>query len=115
MPYDENLAQRLRQTLAVYPNVTEKKMFGGLSFMLGDHMCCGAVNEDLVVRVGPEQYEQALSQPHARNMDFTGRPMRGMVFVGPGGCATDETLSEWVRMGVSFASSLPPKTRKSKG
>ena len=109
MPYDEKLAERIRRGLAEYANVTEKKMFGGLSFMLGGHMCCGVLQDDLVLRVGPDGYEGALAEPHARPMDFTGRPMKGMVYVGPDGYKTDEALSKWVIRAASFASSLPSK------
>ena len=84
-------------------------MFGGLSFMLRGNMCCGIVNCDLVVRVGPDGYEDALEQPHARVMDFTGRPLRGMVYVAPAGYETDEALAEWTGRGLGYARSLPAK------
>ena len=79
MSYDEKLARRIRKTLAATNDVVEKKMFGGLAFLLHGHMFCGIINEDLMVRVGPQQYEAALSQRHARPMDFTGRPLNGYV------------------------------------
>ncbi len=109
MPYDQQLAQRVRRALADRPAVVEKKMFGGITFMLAGNMCCGVLNQDLMVRVRPDQYDEALAQPHARPMDFTGRPMKGMVYVGPEGHRRDEHLKEWVLRGVDFASSLPPK------
>ena len=84
-------------------------MFGGISFMLGGNMCCGVMGNDLVVRVGPERHEEALAKPHARPMDFTGRPLRGLVYVGPVAHQADDTLREWVKRGVDFAESLPPK------
>jgi len=84
-------------------------MFGGLAFMVNGHMCCGIVREDLVVRVGADTHEQALSQPHARAMDFTGRPMKGFVYVGPAGYRTTTSLRKWVRSGIRFVLSLPPK------
>lgn len=84
-------------------------MFGGLAFMVNGHMCCGIVGENLVVRVGAEAYERALSQPHARAMDFTGRPMKGFVYVGPSGYRTAADLRKWVRKGLRFVSSLPAK------
>ena len=74
--------------------------------MLGGSMCCGVVRDDLVVRVGPDSYEDALAEPHARPMDFTGHPLRGMVYVEPEGCRTDKALASWVRRGVDFAASL---------
>lgn len=85
-------------------------MFGGIAFMLHGKMCCGVVKDDLVVRVGPEQYEKALSQPHARPMDFTGRPLRGFVFVDPTGYKTDKPLAKWVEQAVEFAMTLPRKS-----
>ena len=109
MAYNEKLADRIRNVLARHEGLTEKKMFGGISFMLRGNMCCGVVREDLVVRVGPEQYEEALAEPHARPMDFTGRPLKGMIYVGPGGYRSDEALVKWVRRGVDLAASLPSK------
>ena len=84
MAYDERLAQRVREELADRPGYAEKKMFGGLCFLLRGNMCCGVGKDGLMVRVGPEQYESALADDHARQMDFTGRPMKGFVFVHPG-------------------------------
>ena len=110
MAYNENLADRIREALAHRKELMEKKMFGGLTFMLGGNMCCGIVNDDLVVRVDPDSYEKALARPHTRPMDFTGRPLKGMVYVGPGGYMTDEELKYWLDQALSFAHSLPPKT-----
>jgi len=109
MAYDEDMAYRIRAVLAGQEGVTERKMFGGLAFMVNGHMCCGLTKGDLMVRVGPEQHEEALAQPHAREMDFTGRPMRGMVSVDPAGYETDEALQAWVDRGLAFVTSLPPK------
>ena len=109
MAYDGELAERVRKALAGREGFTERKMFGGISFMLRGNMCCGVEKDQLMVRVGPERYEEALARPHARPMDFTGRPMRGMVYVGPGGCDSDEALAAWVKRGADFAASLPPK------
>ena len=109
MAYDEELAERIRRALAGRQGVSEKKMFGGIAFMLRGNMCCGIVRDDLMVRVGPERYEEALARPHARPMDFTGRPMRGMVYVTPEGCRTDEALKRWVEQGLNFAATLPAK------
>jgi hypothetical protein len=104
MSYDEQLAARIRRCLAGRRDVVEKKMFGGLCFMVGGAMCCGLTKTDFMVRVGPERYEDALAQPHARPMDFTGRPLKGMVYVGPEGTRTDVALARWVRRGLEFLS-----------
>lgn len=106
MAFDEGLAERVRGALAGVEGVTEKKMFGGLTFMLGGKMCCGVVGERLMVRVGPDAYDDALAEPFAAPMDFTGRPLRGIVYVDGDGFREDETLSRWVGRGVEFVSSL---------
>jgi TfoX/Sxy family transcriptional regulator of competence genes len=107
--YDESLAARVRAALSELEGMTEKKMFGGIAFMLDGNMCCGVVKDELMLRLGEERGSRALEQPHARPMDFTGRPMKGFVFVSPEGIATDDALRKWVRQAVDFASSLPPK------
>ena len=112
MAYDEMLAASVRAALADQPGVSEQRMFGGLSFLLNGNMCCGVVGGTLMVRVGPDAYEAALATPHAREMDFTGRPLRGMVYVAPDGVHTDSALAAWVRRGTAFAASLPPKKPK---
>jgi TfoX/Sxy family transcriptional regulator of competence genes len=109
MPYDDGLAQRIREVLDEQPRVSEKQMFGGLAFLIGGNMCAGVVADELMVRVGPDQYEEALARPHAREMDFTGRPMRGLVYVAAEGFESDDDLHEWIARGVRFASSLPVK------
>jgi TfoX/Sxy family transcriptional regulator of competence genes len=109
MAYDEGLAQRIREHLDDRFDVTEKKMFGGVAFMLGGNMCCGVVADELMVRVGRDAYQDSLALPHAREMDFTGRPMRGMIYVGIEGIDADEDLAAWVDRGVGFASSLSAK------
>ena len=110
MAYDEALAARVRAILESRADYAEKKMFGGLCFLLGGHMCCGVTGSELMVRVGPDAYDDALAQPHARVMDFTGKPLRGMVYVADDGIASDAGLGEWVGRGVAFAGSLPPKS-----
>ena len=84
-------------------------MFGGLAFLVNGNMAVGVVGDELMVRVGPDRYEEALRAPHARPMDFTKRPMRGFVFVGPAGFEEDEDLRHWIERGVRFAASLPRK------
>lgn len=105
MVFDERLAGRMRKALGRRKGVTEKKMFGGLAFLLDGKMFCGIVKNDMIVRVGPDRYEEALARPHARPMDFTGRPMKGFVFVGPAGLESDETLAEWLEMGLKYVRS----------
>ncbi|MDH3419495.1 MAG: TfoX/Sxy family protein [Gammaproteobacteria bacterium] len=109
MAYDEGVAERLREFYSDTPDVVEKKMFGGLAFMVGGHMSCGVVNDTLMVRVGPDLYANALSRPHAREMDFTGKSLQGFVYVDPAGFESDEALASWVDLSVSFVASLPPK------
>ena len=109
MAYDEGVAQRVREVLLDVPGVVEKRMFGGLAFMVGGNMFCGVVGGELMVRVGPEAHEEALALPHARIMDFTGRPSKGMIYVGEQGLIADEDLAGWVKRGLTYARSLPPK------
>lgn len=109
MAYDEGLAHRIREILNDQPGLVEKKMFGGVGFMLHGNMACGVNKEHLVVRVGPQQYESALARPSAKPFDITGRPMTGWVMVGPDGYESDEVLKNWVQQGVDFALSLSPK------
>ncbi len=84
-------------------------MFGGLAFMLWGNMCCGVVGKELVIRVGPDDYGAALSEPHAREMDFTGKPLKGFVYIGREGVASDDELRQWVGRALRFARSLPRK------
>ena len=109
VPYDEDLAARLHEQLADRSDVSERKMFGGLAMMVAGNMAVGIIGDELMVRVGPESYEDALDQPHARIMDFTGRPMKGFVSVAREGIAADADLRSWVDRGVAYAASLPPK------
>ncbi len=109
MAYNENLTHRINKLLADQPALVEKKMFGGIGFLLQGNMACGVNKDDLIVRVGPEGYEQAVIRPHVRPFDMTGRPMKGWILVGPAGYSSHEDLSAWVEQGVSFALSLPAK------
>ena len=109
MAYDEGVAQRIRQAMQDYPGVTEKKMFGGIAFMVNGNMCSGVVKSELMLRVGPDGYEDARKQPHAREMDFTGKPMKGFVFVGEAGFASDSDLQAWINRAYSFVKALPTK------
>lgn len=112
MAYDEDLAARTRECLAeLTPDVVEKKMFGGLAFMVATNMACGITGPDLMVRVGPDGYAQALARG-AREMDVTGRTMRGFVVVPGEELADPEVLDSWVREGARFARALPRKQPK---
>ncbi len=107
--YDEQLAERVRDALSGREAISERKMFGGIAFMLAGNMAVGVTNDDLMVRLGAEDVEAALAEPHVRPMDFTGKPLKGFVFVSPEATATDEGLAGWVDAGADFAASLPPK------
>lgn len=106
MSYDQTVAQRVRDVFADGPSVDEKAMFGGLAFMLDGKMCCGIIESDLVLRIGPEQAETALSRAHVRPMDFTGKPMKGYVYVAPAGYRDRRSLESWINMAVQFVSTL---------
>ena len=112
MAFDEGLAQRLREALENYEGIAEKKMFGGIAFMSREYMFLGIVGEVLMARVGADNYENTLSRPHVRVMDFTGKPMKGYVFVDPPGFESDADLSDWVQVCHRFVQSLPPKKPK---
>jgi TfoX/Sxy family transcriptional regulator of competence genes len=112
MAYDETLAQRIREAVGPRPDVAERKMFGGLCFMTGGNMFAGVVKDELLVRIDKADHEAWLLKPGARPMDFTGRTMTGMLFVGAPGFETDASLASWVRQAYDFASSLPAKQAK---
>jgi len=109
MAYDERLADRVRAVLPPAGTVTERHMFGGLAFMLDGHMFCGVVKDSLMIRLGSDGAQHALSRQHVRPMDFTGRPSKGMVFVDPEGFK-GAALRHWVDAAAAFASTLPPKS-----
>lgn len=109
MAYDEGVAERLRERLAGRLDVTEKKMFGGLAFMVRGHMLVGIIGESLMVRVGPDEYAAAQKRPFAREMDFTGKPMKGYVYVDPAGFESDEDFTRWVELCLRFNAALPAK------
>ncbi len=109
MAFDERVAARLRAELGTLPGLTEKKMFGGIAFLIRGNMACGVNGDNLIVRVGAAQYEASLMQPGARVFDFSGRPMSGWVMVAPAGYAAAEDLARWVKLGVTFAGALPVK------
>ena len=109
MPYNEQLAERIRKTLKNHKGIFERKMFGGICFMKNGNMACGIERDRLMVRVGPQKYETCLKMPHARVMDFTGRPLKGFIFVSEEGYKTPASLRKWVGLGVKFTQSLPAK------
>ena len=109
MAYDEALADRVRTFLAERPGVVEKKMFGGLGFLVQGNMACGVHKDMLVVRVGPEHYEESMQLPYTRPFDMTGRAMKGWIMVTAEGMASEADFRDWVKQGVEFALSLPPK------
>ena len=109
MAYDEGLAHRVGEVLAARADIIEKKMFGGVGYLLDGNMACGVHGDRLIVRVGPERYAHAQAQPHTREFDLTGRPMKGWITVGPEGYESAEELAAWVEQGLDFAGSLPPK------
>ncbi|MBS1867801.1 MAG: TfoX/Sxy family protein [Acidobacteria bacterium] len=109
MAFDVKLAERVRKLVAGAHRFDEKRMFGGLAFMVNGHMCCGVLKDDLVLRVGPQEHEKLKHHPHARPMDFTGRPLRGFLYVGPAGLRSARDLRVWVQRSLQFVDSLPPK------
>jgi TfoX/Sxy family transcriptional regulator of competence genes len=109
MAYDEELADRVRAAVATRDDVNEKPMFGGLCLLAHGNMFAGVMSDRLMFRVGPERYDEALERPHARLMDFSGRPMRGYVYVDPPGFADEAQLREWVELSLAFADTLPAK------
>ena len=110
--YDEALADRIRDALAGRAGVTERKMFGGIAFMLEGKMAVGVTGEELMVRLDPADVERALAEDGVRRMDFTGKPLKGFVYVAPDRIASGEDLAEWVDAGADFAASLPAKQKK---
>jgi TfoX/Sxy family transcriptional regulator of competence genes len=109
MSYDEGLAQRLRESLTDVPELSEKKMFGGLAFLVAGNMCVGVIGDELVARVGPDAFPAAVERTGARAFDFSGRPMKGWVMVRPEGFEDDGDLGDWVGRSLTFARSLPPR------
>jgi TfoX/Sxy family transcriptional regulator of competence genes len=112
MGFDEKLADRVRRLLKGKRGLSERKMFGGLAFMLRGKMCCGVLTDDLVARIGPDDYEKALKELYVRPMDFTGRAMRGYVYVGRDGTKTDRALKNWLDRSSGFVSRLVGKNRR---
>lgn len=114
MACDERLVERVRVALKGMRDTGERRMFGGVCFTLNGNMTLGVVKDELMVRVGPDRYRDALKRRHARPMDFTGKPMKGYVFVAAPGIKTTSGLTAWTRMGVDYVRTLPRKARKQK-
>jgi TfoX/Sxy family transcriptional regulator of competence genes len=109
MAFDEMLAARIRDLLSGTEGLAEKRMFGGVAFLLNGNMCCGVHGDDVILRIDPESAEDALREPHVRIFDMTGRPMKGWLLVGSDAVASDEQLRSWISKGVAFAGSLAAK------
>jgi hypothetical protein len=109
MAYDLKTAERVRRILSSRSDVVEKRMVGGLSFVVGGSMCCGVTGSALMVRVGAEARDRVLAQKHVRPMEFGGRPLAGFVLIDPEGFRTDAALAAWVQRGIDFVSKLPAK------
>jgi len=115
LSYDPEAAERVRQQLSGRDDVVEKRMVGGLSFLVNGNMCCGITGIALMVRVGTEGREQALREPHVRPMQFAGRDLYGFICVEPAGFAADDALARWVQRGLDFVAGLPVKPVRTRG
>jgi len=109
MAYDATLAKRIQAALSGVPGLAEKKMFGGVGYLIYGNMACGVHGDDLIVRLGLERYQQGLAQPNTRVFDMTGRPMHGWIIVTPAGISSEADLKHWITQGVKFAQTLPAK------
>ena len=109
MAFDETLAGRIRDALARQRGVQEKKMFGGVGFLLNGNMLVGVWKNSLIVRLGEDDHEAALSEPHVREFDITGRPMKGWILVEAEGVAEVEEVTAWIKRATKFVKTLPAK------
>ncbi|NIP39606.1 MAG: TfoX/Sxy family protein [Candidatus Dadabacteria bacterium] len=109
MAYNQNLTERIESVLSTKPGITQKKMFGGLCFLLNGNMLCGIRGDKLMARVGPYNYDYALKQKYATEMDFTGKPLKGMIYVLPKGIKRKESLKKWIDMCIEFVGGRPKK------
>jgi TfoX/Sxy family transcriptional regulator of competence genes len=114
MAYDLLLQRRIQRAVTDREDISEKQMFGGVAFLLDGKMFCGIVKDDLMVRVGPERHEKALGEPNVRPMDFSGRPMKGYVYVGPAGSKTEKMVERWVKRGLEFVATIEGKAKAKK-
>jgi hypothetical protein len=109
MAFDELLAERIRGRLGTKKGFTEKRMFGGIAFLLNANMCCGVHGDELIVRLDPERTDEALAGKHTRRFDLTGRPMKGWILVGPEALRADAEMDQWLALATAYAGSLPRK------
>jgi TfoX-like protein len=107
--FSERTVKQVRRAIASTPGLSERPLFSGVAFMVQGNMCCGVIEDNLVVRVGPDTYDAVLREPHTRPMDFTGRPLPGFVYVDRAGFASRTSLRQWIDRGVSFVQTLPPR------
>ena len=110
MAYDEALAQRIQKITATKKSFTEKKMFGGLCFLYKGNMCCGIVDNKLMLRIGKDAYENCLKEVYTQEMTFTGKPMKGMIYVLPKGFSDSRQLKKWIEKALLFVKTLPDKS-----
>ncbi len=109
MAYNEEFAERIRDIVIVAPGYSERKMFGGVGYMVFGNMACGVIRDYLIVRVGPDAYDDTLAEPNVRPFDMSGPPMRGWVAIAMEHLADDKTLQAWIDRGIAFAITLPKK------
>ena len=114
MAYDEKLAQRIREIVYLEKDPSERKMFGGVAFMVGGHMVAGLIGDRLMARIPPAMHEEALGKPHVAVMDFTGRPMTGYIYVDAEGIKTEKQRAYWLKLGIGHVRTLPPKGSKAR-
>jgi len=112
MAFDRGLEERLYEHFSNRHDLAVKKMFGGLCFLLSEHMCCVIIGDKLMARVGPENYSNCLTKPCTSEMDFTGKPVKGLIYILPDGFESDSSLAHWVNICIAFVDSLPSKQHK---
>ena len=110
MTFSERTAHEIRRAIGDTPGFSERPMYSGIAFMVQGNMCCGVLDDNLVVRVGPDTYDDALREPHTRPMDFTGRALPGFVYVDRAGFESATSLGQWIERSLRFARTLPPKS-----
>ncbi len=115
MAYDERLADRIREILVDQPDIEEKQMMGGVAFMVNNKMCVGVIKDEMMARIDPDVYEEALEKHGCHPMDFTGKPMKGWVFISPEGIDKVKDLHYWIGLALDFnMKAKPSKKRKSR-